>query len=185
MPYDIPEWISSIPARDKNKLENAVKAQLTPIEFDAESGYAEFSGRHGYYRTTLTGCRTKNGPCGGGYPCKHMYRLAMQLGLIPGDCKNDLSKITYQRFGIPLPDAIARVESVSKEAQKFLFRWIRHLRYNSLEVEAVPSEIFAELEAAKLLIRIDDPAEIRMHPDIDKSSYKLYLYMNEEIRWRF
>lgn len=183
MPYDIPEWVASIPPHDKTKLENAVKAQLTPVEFDAEAGYAEFSSRHGYYRTTLTDCRTKNGYCGDGYPCKHMYRLAMQLGLIPGDFKNDLSKVTYQRFGIPLPDAIERVKSVSVKSQKFLCIWIRHLRYNSLEIDKVPSEIFAELEAAKLLIRIDDPAEIRMHSDIDKSSYNLYLYLNEQYRW--
>lgn len=184
MPYDIPEWVKSIPPNDKTKLEKAVKANLTPLEFDAESGYAEFSGRHGYYCTTLDECRTENGPCGGGHPCKHMYRLAMQLGLIPGDCKNDLSKITYKRHGIPLANAIERAESVSKESQKYLCYYLRHLRYKPLDIGVIPPETFTELEEVKLLIRVDDPEEIRMHPDIDKSSYNLFLYLNSKNLYR-
>ena len=185
MPYEVPSWVKSIPPSDKPKLDKAPKADLTPLEFDAEAGYAEFSSRHGYYRTTLSSCYSGDKPCGGGYPCKHMYRLAMMLGLIPGECKNDLSKIRYQRFGIPLDEAVARVESVSLDSQDFLLKNLSYLRNNPLDSKRIPSAVLSELESAKLLVRIDEPTEIRMHPDIDKSSYSLLVYLRRKLGWDF
>lgn len=186
MPYEVPKWIESIPPSDKPKLDKAPKPDLTPLEFDIESGYAEFSSRHGYYRTTLNSCYSGDKPCGGGYPCKHMYRLAMMLGLISGECKNDLSKIKYQRFGIPLDEAVARVESVSLDSQEFLLKNLSYLRSNKpVEPKRVPSAVLSELESARLLVRIDDPVEIRMHPDIDKSSYSLLVYLRRKLGWDF
>ena len=184
MPYEVPPWIKSIPPSDKPKLDKAPKADLTPLEFDPESGYAEFSSRHGYYQTTLNSCYSGDKPCGGGYPCKHMYRLAMMLGLIPGECKNDFSKIKYQRFGIPLDEAVARVEAVSLDSQDFLLKNLACLRNSSIEPKRVPSPVLSELETAKLLVRIDEPAEIRMHPDIDKSSYSLIIYLRRKFEWQ-
>lgn len=185
MPYEVPSWVKSIPPGDKPKLDKAPKPDLTPLEFDPEAGYAEFSSRHGYYRTTLNSCYSGDKPCGGGYPCKHMYRLAMMLGLIPGDFKNDLSKIKYQRFGIPLDEVVARVESVSLDSQEFLLKELACLRnYHSIEPKRIPSTILSELETAKLLVRIDDPAEIRMHPDIDRSSYSLLIYLRRKLEWQ-
>lgn len=183
MPYEVPSWVKVIPPGDIPKLNKAPKPDLTPLEFDAESGYAEFSGRHGYYRTTLNSCYSGDKPCGGGYPCKHMYRLAMMLGLIPGECKNDLSKIKYQRFGISLDDAVARAESVSLDSQEFLMKYLAYLRNHSIEPERVPPAVLSELESAKLLVRIDEPVEIRMHPDIDKSSYSLLVYLRRKLKW--
>jgi len=184
MPYEVPSWVKSIPPGDKPKLDKAPKPDLTPLEFDAEAGYAEFSGRHGYYRTTLNSCYSGDKPCGGGYPCKHMYRLAMMLGLIPGEYKNDLSKVKYQRFGIPLSDAVARVESVSLDSQEFLLKNLAYLRNNPIKPNRVSSDIISELESAKLLVRIDEPVEIRMHPDIDKSSYSLLVYLRRKLEWQ-
>lgn len=184
MPYEIPRWIESIPPSDKPKLDKAPKPDLTPLEFDAEAGYAEFSGRHGYYRTTLNSCYSGDKPCGGGRPCKHMYRLAMMLGLIPGECKNDLSKIKYQRFGIPLDEAVARVESVSLDSQEFLLKNLAYLRNNPIKPKRIPSAVLSDLENARLLVRIDEPVEIRMHPDIDKSSYSLLVYLRRKFEWQ-
>lgn len=183
MPYDIPEWVKTIPPSDSPKVDKARKPDLTPLEFDSEAGYAEFSGRHGYYSTTLGSCYSGDKPCGGGYPCKHMYRLAMLLGLIPCEFKNDLSKVKYQRFGISLPDAVARVESVSLDSQKFLLKWLRFLRNNPLKIRDVPPDVFSELESKKLLIQIDEPLQIRLHPDLDKSSYSLHVYLCRKFEW--
>ncbi len=184
MSFEVPPWVRSVPPGDAPKLEKASRPDLTPLVFDAASGYAEFGGRHGYYRTTLSSCRAGDKPCGGGYPCKHMYRLAMMLGLVPGEYESDPSRVKYPRSGVPLPEAVARAEGVSLEAQEFLLRHLAYLRqYHAIEPRRVPPEIQSELEGAKLLIRVDDPPGFQMHPDIDRSSYSLLVYLRRKLAW--
>lgn len=173
-----PPWLSNIPLSDAPKLEKAMHADLTPLEFDPEEGYAEFSSKHAHYQTTLSACVCGEHPCGGGFPCKHMYRLAMMMGLLPGNYKNDPYKIKYPRNGISLPEAIARLETVSPAAQRYLYRHIQSLRgYEALPIETAPTPLQEELEQAQLLVRIDDPNEYRLHPDLDRASWKLYRYL--------
>ncbi len=65
------------------KLEKAASAECTPLGIYRQAPYAVFSGRHGIYETTLEFCDCESFfPSS---PCKHMLRLAMEVGLL--DCK--------------------------------------------------------------------------------------------------
>lgn len=74
--------IHSAPGQEK-RLDSARAAACTPSQIFPDSGTAEFTGSRGVYQTSLNSCgcedfRRRN------LPCKHMYRLALELKLIPG-----------------------------------------------------------------------------------------------------
>lgn len=183
----IPDWAKNPPEALSPKLlrsyAKATKADLTPVEFDTENRCAEFSSKHGYYYTTLESCTTGGKPCGGGFPCKHMYRLAMMLGIMPGKYDDDPSKIKWVRYGIPFEDAVERLETISTGAQEFLLTVIEKLRYRSISRSDIPPDFLAEMEEKEILLHVDDPDEYRLHPDLDKASYKLYRYLRRKFEW--
>lgn len=68
-------------SEQKKRLSSAILAENTPLSVDTIKKEGVFVGSHGKYETTLKHCtcvdfnRRK-------LPCKHMYRLAMELGII-------------------------------------------------------------------------------------------------------
>ena len=62
-----------------NKIRKAKLADYTPHNLNKENRIAHFFGSNGeYYETTMLFCDCGTNP----KPCKHMFRLAMELGLI-------------------------------------------------------------------------------------------------------
>ena len=75
------------------------------------SGYSEFKGSKGVYQTSLNSCgcedfRRRN------IPCKHMYRLALELELIPGPFSS------YLHGGYDWKQVIEIVERLPDDAQR-------------------------------------------------------------------
>lgn len=68
-------------SEQKKRLSSAILAENTPLSVDTIKKEGIFVGSHGKYETSLKHCtcvdfnRRK-------LPCKHMYRLAMELGII-------------------------------------------------------------------------------------------------------
>lgn len=76
------------------RLKRAVSAECTPLGIVKEIGYAVFSGSHGIYNTTLDTCNCYD--CtGSSVPCKHILRLAMEMGLINMTYDSDLNAVKY------------------------------------------------------------------------------------------
>lgn len=75
-------WESSVHNTEyaSKRIKSAKSAKLTPIRINHEEMYGHFQGSHGRYETFLDIC-----PCGDFHrshlPCKHIYRLAMELGI--------------------------------------------------------------------------------------------------------
>lgn len=76
-----------------NRLERAKSSELTPLGLRNDIGYAVFSGRHGIYNTTLESCNCFD--FSGDFPCKHILRLAMEMGLLNGRFERNLSEVKY------------------------------------------------------------------------------------------
>lgn len=78
----------------KKRLASAKKAECTPVSLDKEQNTGVFSGSHGVYETSLLSCtcvdfsRRKK-------PCKHMYRLAIELGVCTD--KEDVKSDAFSR----------------------------------------------------------------------------------------
>ncbi len=82
-----------------NRMKSAASAELTPLSLSQEEGRGNFRGSSGQYTTTLTSCQCRDfhNNRHGALPCKHMYRLAHELGVIelPG-VVSDAGKIKQQ-----------------------------------------------------------------------------------------
>ena len=77
------------------RFESAKKADLTPLSISTETKSAIFSGSHGSYETSLETCSCYD-YTSRRRPCKHMYRLAMELGIYKEGFVSDSSKIKKQ-----------------------------------------------------------------------------------------
>ncbi|MBE6537971.1 MAG: hypothetical protein E7671_00710 [Ruminococcaceae bacterium] len=80
-----------LPAQQK-RIENAKSAKNTPLDISTEGKSGKFSGSHGTYYAALEYCdcfdfKSRK------LPCKHMYRLAMELGEFEGNVESDLKQV--------------------------------------------------------------------------------------------
>ncbi len=110
------------------RIKSAQSAKLTPLKFEPENSCAFFQGGHGQYTTFLDSCtcmdfqRSKK-------PCKHIYRLAIELGLMDIDAKSDKNAIvTPKAKRISLDETIDLVESFSENAQRELLTIAANIR---------------------------------------------------------
>ena len=82
------EWWSrnEIPDDPKihRRINSAQRANLTPLKLDSENKRAEFQGTSEVYDADLTQCSCRDFLLQRS-PCKHMFRLAMELGLLDLD----------------------------------------------------------------------------------------------------
>ncbi len=110
------------------RISSAKSAKMTPVLIDTTDFYGYFQGSHGRYETFLDHC-----PCGDfrryKLPCKHIYRLAIELGLMDVDVKHDEHSIpTPRNECVPLDETIDLVETLSVNAQRELLRIARRIR---------------------------------------------------------
>ena len=102
------------------RISSAKAAKMTPVLVNKEDCFAYFQGSHGRYETFLDSC-----PCGdfkrSKRPCKHIYRLAMELGLLDSEFITDSSKIPLPLDErLPLESVIDLVESLPENLQRRL-----------------------------------------------------------------
>lgn len=101
----------------KKELNRQSRQKMTPIKIDTTDLYGYFQGSHGRYETFLDSC-----PCGdfirNKLPCKHIYRLAMELGLLNEKAESNTNAIpTPKRERVSLDEEIDIVEGLSENAQ--------------------------------------------------------------------
>ena len=110
------------------KQESAIsKAQLsktTPISVDYAAQTATFWGSSKEpYQTSLSNCtcsefvRFK-------VPCKHIFRLAMELGIIDVSYKTGMSNGERDEMQISFEDAVGIIEALSQEAQHTVYNML-------------------------------------------------------------
>lgn len=112
-------WDSSIHKSDyaAKRIKSAKSAKLTPMKIDTADCYGYFQGAHGRYETRLDSC-----PCGdfrrSNMPCKHIYRLAIELGVMNEEVSTDKNLIPELNVNkIHLSETLDVVETLSTEAQ--------------------------------------------------------------------
>ena len=102
------------------RIQSAKTAKLTPIRINTEDCFGYFSGKHGHYETWLDECncadfRRYN------LPCKHIYRLAIELGVLNEKADTNSNMIQQPIIEkVSLDKTIDIVESLSEAAQRRL-----------------------------------------------------------------
>lgn len=112
------DWPSEIHATQKqqDKISKSLLKDTTPAKIDKKSQTGVFVGRTGSeYKTSLNSC-TCVSFIRDQVPCKHIYRLAMELGLYSGDFRSGVPKTAYKKWSIPETIALYdRLTDTSKE----------------------------------------------------------------------
>lgn len=105
----------------KKRIESAAKAACTPVLLDQTTCTGKFKGSSGNHTTALDKCscvdfnRRK-------LPCKHMYRLAMELNLLDVPFQSDTSQIIepHSSSRMSLDKSVQIIESLTISQQKIL-----------------------------------------------------------------
>ena len=149
--------------QDPEQQKRRAKAQdaaCTPLSVDVDNKTGAFSGSSGVYRTTLEDCtcvdfrRRK-------MPCKHMYRLAIEVGAFEGEVVSDVSKIKRPKpDGYSLADAVAIIENLSDDARELLCSVLGQILYGEKKEKIGIKESLAlkELARENVFDLCDDPA---------------------------
>jgi len=123
--------------KQQNAILRACKWDCAPVpgSLDRENKCCEFHGDHGDYYVTLKSCN-----CGafrqlrGRAPCKHIYRLAAELGLVDIQVQDGRSR----------RDISEGIFSLAPAAQEFLYHhmgWSRLIVVRTIEMDAISQEL--------------------------------------------
>lgn len=143
-------------ADQQKRIESAQKARTSPATIDRESKTATFKGSGAMpYQTTLESCtcidfvRRK-------LPCKHMYRLAIELGMLGDDVKKTL-RVGVQ---ISLEEAVAELENLTEDAQLIVSGQLyRDIYQHEVNLVALMQPVYAELKNSRLFEPVPEPWE--------------------------
>lgn len=148
-------------ADEREKREKkALSAECTPLSLDKEKQSGIFKGSSGSYITTLEFCTCKDN-ARRRFPCKHMYRLAAELGIYNiGTLQSDVSKVKKTKYekNALFEKAISLIDSYPEEVQRdirlALYFW--HNQKSHIITKALMSIPLSD----ELFIIVNDPIAI-------------------------
>ena len=136
---------------------------LTPVRVDKESLVGYFQGRRGRYKTTLESCQCGDFLHGGG-KCKHILRLAMELGVLDVKFESDAAYIpTPKSDACSLTSAVDYVEKLSDEAQILLKEIFFEISEKVPVCKVMMSEALEEIVDQKILKIMPPEGRERSH----------------------
>ena len=138
-------------SEQQKRQKSALDKKLTPMELNPEKQTGVFKGSKESYKTTLSECqcvdfgRRKK-------PCKHMYRLAMELGKFPGiDNAKRVSPDLLGRYGV-IEKVFSIISSLPKEDQEsFAYLCYKCGNNNEYSPQRINKELAAELQELDLI----------------------------------
>ena len=148
---------------DSRRMAAAKSKTLTPVRVDNESLVGYFQGRRGRYKTTLKSCQ-----CGDflhtGATCKHILRLAMELGVLEREFETDAMYIPIPKSdACSLSSAVDYVEKLSDEAQILLKDIFFELSDNVPICKVMRSDALEEIAAQKIVKIMPPEGRERRH----------------------
>lgn len=155
---NIKEWLTISDDADKKRLESAKKRELTPKEI-SDDGVGIFVGSSGNYNTTLLSCecvdfaRRKR-------PCKHIFRLAIELGIIEEQAVSDarFHRVHKSNNCLSVEDAKEIISSFPIETIQYLRDIMYEMLYHRKRkvVGCIVSEEIESLKNCNVISYVDD-----------------------------
>lgn len=147
----------------RKRISSARTAKLTPVKIDHDDMYGYFQGSHGRYETWLDNCS-----CGdfirSHLPCKHIYRLAMELGALDIEYSSNNNAIPCVRSDLAsLSDTVDILESLPLDSQKVILRIVtstthdnpvKNIKYSDGVEDALRSGILVEESRTPKMIKL-------------------------------
>lgn len=136
----------------KKRIASAKSAKLTPIRINQDDLCGYFQGSSGKYETFLDECQCVDFRRAN-RPCKHIYRLAMELGLLDGQFESDVRQIiTPTSEKMSLEKVVDILESLPEAAQKQLLKMAVAHGQGKKHVEAPLTPTIEQLLQSELII---------------------------------
>ena len=178
MGFEMWEGVHDSPDQ-KKRIASAQTAACTPVSISREEGRGTFSGSHGVYQTTLESCTCADFSRRR-LPCKHVYRLAIELGVMEGAAASDVSKVKRPAApGRSLKQAVADVEKLGVDDQRLLRSVLSEAVYKKAAYHKKKrGEDFGGLIAAGFVVQIDEPAGVILSEDLANVRRKLCTYLS-------
>ena len=137
-------------AEQIKRCEKAYKSDTAPSSIDVDDFSAIFDGDHGTYHTTLNHCscidfsRRKK-------PCKHIFRLAIELGLY-GEKEKCSSKT------LSLESIVVNIEKLPDSSQLIYKDFILLVVFNGIDPAGmiVPNNVLKQLVDLNLVLIVND-----------------------------
>lgn len=162
----------------KKRLLSAKKASVTPASIDKEKQSGIFPGSGKVpYETTLSSCT-----CGDFFkrrlPCKHIYRLAMELDAVKESFDSGLNKNICVQQQISLQDAVAEIENLTDDVQLQVCAALRESIYHKIQSILVTfwSKDHADKSICQLFTLEYSPLELSLQKMSKKSLCQLFEY---------
>ena len=154
-----PAELHDTPDQQK-RIASAKKADTSPssIDRDTQTGIFPGSGKKPY-TTSLTRCT-----CGffhsKGLPCKHMYRLAMELGIFDGDYQSGINKNIIEANMFSLREAVGEIEKLPENCQRVIQKLIRGANYEgTASILVDPASDIAPLLSCPIVVCETPPVQ--------------------------
>ena len=156
----------------QKRIASAKKSALTPVHIDRDELTGTFVGSSGHHNTTLNYCscidfnRRK-------LPCKHMYRLAMELGCFESDFSSDAKCIVQpgqnSSFKKEIMESI--LSALTTDDERYAFKNFCYSVKNTSKGELLPTPIAKKLIDIEIVVPVTDMETLLSHmkmPDLRK-----------------
>ena len=139
------------------RITSAKSAKVTPASIDQETMTGTFPGSGANpYLTTLDSCT-----CGDfrhrKLPCKHIYRLAIELGMLDESAENGVNKNTLKAMQLSLEDAVGILENLTDQSQNVIKVFLMQNPSLDTEFPVLAESAGKDLLQCPLLENVDYP----------------------------
>lgn len=178
------KWFGVHESPDQVKrLSSSKEAALTPISIDKDSCCASIPGKHGTYHVTLDSCECSDFRRRQ-LPCKHIYRLAIELGFIDEDV------LSYSHGGYGWKQAVEILEEYSEDVQRSFYDIFYNTMRKTVPVRKKKKDEILLLVSDGLLIDFPEketPKFITVRPieDFFANKQKLHYYFSRKFTPRY
>ena len=164
------------------RLASSKEAALTPLSIDRENFSSAIPGKHGTYHVTLDSCECSDFKRRQ-LPCKHIYRLAIELGLI------EENVLSYSHGGYDWKQAVEIIEKYSEDVQRTFYDIFYNTMRKTVPVRKKKKDEIFLLISEGLVIDFPEnetPKFITIRPieDFFANKQKLHYYFSRKFASR-
>lgn len=165
----------------KKRIQSAKTAKLTPLKIDKEKAAGIFLGSNKEeYTTNLSACTCvdfkRNSK-----PCKHIYRLAIELGVM-----NETFSSYKNGKALLWDDVVNKIEELSEDAQAYFLGIITGIKNNERkEFKKKKNDILCELFQTGLVLNNESKNTAQFYAviipeDVTAEIFKVHQYFNRK-----
>lgn len=163
----------------QQRLQRAISPEYTPISIDCNNCTAKIRGKSSTYTVSLESCSCSDFQRRN-LPCKHMYRLAIELGVI------DQPVLSYKSGdGYSWKKAVEIIEKYPEEVQRTFYEIFKATKNDMISVKKKKTDALCQLVKDGVLVSQHETPKfytVRPIEDFFKEKQKVHYYFSRKFR---